>query len=401
MLAERQRGPVRAEKPPMRRPVRVISCVVASLVAGTMLASGPASASSLPVSAIAAHGLGARRPTVRIAPRASALDVPPVSVDLRQWAVIPGDQGQVGSCVTWAIDYGMLGWYSRYSGRAGQPFAPMYTYSQINGGVDGGSAPSSALQVAVSQGSDTRAHYTQGDYDWRDQPTAAEKANAAQYKITRYTTLFSGSDQAGSATLVKQALAARHPVAIEMAVRSGFDNLGPSATDVDDDITSTIRGYHEVLALGYDAAGLIIENSWGTGWANGGFGRISWRVVLNDVWEGDTIDGFVAPPPRTPPRVTAPAVGRAPGAATPAKISYKVTWRGTAGTSGRITQYDAWYRVDRGGFVAVRLASATSTSFTLVARSGHTYRVAVRARAGTAAGAIAYGTTFRSSLPRR
>ena len=222
----------------------------------------------------------------RIAPqRRRPLTVPPASVDLRQWAVTPGDQGAVSSCVTWAIDYAMLGWYSQLQrASAGQPFAPMYTYSQINGGVDGGSYPTAALDVAVTQGSDTRADYTQGDYDWRDQPTAAEQANAGALQDQGLRDAVRGFGPGRAARrCIKQALATKHPVAIEMAVRNGFDYLGANPAAVDDDITAPIRGYHEVLAVGYDAAGLIIENSWGTGWANGGFGRLSWRVVQNDV----------------------------------------------------------------------------------------------------------------------
>jgi hypothetical protein len=148
-----------------------VACVAAgALAAGPAFAVGAPAATAVHASGIAAHGLGAQRPTVRLAPHSSgfhALDVLPVRVDLKQWAVTPGNQGAVSSCVTWAIDYGMLGWYSKFTGRAGQPFAPMYTYSQINGGVDAGSYPTAALQIAKTQGNDTRAHYTHGDYDWR------------------------------------------------------------------------------------------------------------------------------------------------------------------------------------------------------------------------------------------
>ncbi len=211
-----------------------------------------------------------------------------------------------------------------------------------------------------------------------------------------------GTGQAGSATLVKNALAAKHPVAIEMAVRNGFETLGAQADAVDDDTTSSILGYHEVLAVGYDAAGLIIENSWGTGWANQGFGRLSWNVVLNDVWEADTIDGMVPPPPSIPsvsiPTVTVLATA---GTGTRAKVSYKVAWKGVPGTSGAITRYEAWSSVDGHAMVAVKLASNTSTSFTLATLVGHRYRIAVRARAGTTFGGYHYTTTFRSALARR
>ena len=383
----------------MRRPVRLVICVSLLSIAGATVAAGSVPAAG---ATPAPHALGALRPAARIAPHVQTLTLPPASVDLRQWAVTPGDQGAVSSCVTWAIDYSMLGWYSRFTGVAGEPFALMYTYSQINGGSDNGSYPTAALDVAVQQGSDTRADYTQGDYDWRDQPTDAEHTNAAHYKIKGYETLFSGAGQDASATTIKNALAAKHPVAIEMAVRNGFESLGSNPAAVDDDITSGILGYHEVLALGYDAAGLIIENSWGTGWANGGYGRLSWRVVKADVWEGDTIDGLVSPPPPTPPKVSMPTVTvlKTAGKGATATVTYRVAWTGTVGTSGAINHYDAWSQYDARTKVAVKLASLTTTSFTLTARVGHKYRFAARARAGSVLGAVKYTPTFVAALAR-
>jgi hypothetical protein len=387
----------------VRNVVRLI-CIVFLGLGGSVLVAGVAYAATAPGSSLGPRGLGAALPKQRLAPRVVALDADPASVDLRAWAVPPGDQGQVGSCVTWAIDYALLGWYSRYSSVIGQPFAPMYTYSQINGGVDGGAIPTDALRVAATQGSDTRVHYTQGDYDWSHQPTAAERANAAHFKIKGYTTLFAGAGQAGATTSVKHALATKHPVAIEMAVRHGFDYLGASESAVDGDVTSPIRGYHEVLAVGYDSAGVIVQNSWGATWAGDGFGRISWQVVQHDVWEADTIEGFVTPPPpvpRTPPTTTAPTVAKVAenvtaGAPT-AKVSYKIAWSGKVGTTGAITRYDVWSQVDGKAFVRVALATAKSTSFTLAAIVGHHYRIAVRAATSTTTGALRYSDNFLAS----
>ena len=143
----------------------------------------------------------------------------------------------------------------------------------------------------------------------RRRPSAA---NAARFKIKGYTTLFAGVSQAGNVTLLKQALATNHPVAIKMSVRHGFDSLANQPSAVDDDTITDIRGDHEVLAVGYDAAGLIVENSWGTGWANGGFGRISWAVVQKDVGEAETIAGFVqaAPAPLPATKTSIPSVHR-------------------------------------------------------------------------------------------
>jgi hypothetical protein len=379
------------------RASRILAFVVALTAAGACLgpvAGGvaPAGASSVP------HGLGAQLPTQRVAPPRpgfAALSVLPASVDLRAWAVTPGDQGAVGSCVAWAIDYAMLGWYSRRDGRPGQPFAPMYTYSQINGGRDEGSSPQAAFQVAVTQGNDTRAHYPQGDYDWRSQPTAAERANAAHYKIKAWHSVFMGANQSGTIDALKHALAAQKPVAVTMAVRNGFDTLGSAPSAVDDDISSSIRGYHEVLALGYDASGLLIQNSWGTGWANGGFGRLSWRVVQYDLWEGNTIDGFAAP---APPRVTSVGVGllgrpRRNAAA----LNFRAVWNATSGTSGAITRYDVWLQDGRHTTLR-RLTSPLARGLNFVVRKGHSYRVWVRARAGSQVGPMRLSGWIR--LPR-
>ena len=159
--------------------------------------------------------------------------------------------------------------------------------------------------------------------------------------------------------------------------------------------SSRLRG---PSAVGYDAAGLIVQNSWGTGWANGGFGRLSWRVVQNDVVEGDTIDGFAAPPPPTPPVVNKPTISvvstTGTGAAT--KISYKVSWKGTPGTSGTISSFYAWVQADGHAFGLVKLTSstATSASFTMSGHLGHPYRIAVRAAAGKVLGAVRYTARF-------
>ena len=47
-----------------------------------------------------------------------------------------------------------------------------------------------------------------------------------------------------------------------------------------------------MLALGYDAKGLIVQNSWGVEWGFNGYGRLGWNVVAADVNEAYTIDGF-------------------------------------------------------------------------------------------------------------
>ncbi len=377
------------------------------LTVGIVVSAGPAAAAAVaaPAPVVAQHGLGARVsltsapapapvpvPVRTAVATSSALVVLPTSIDLKKWAVTPGNQGALNSCVPWTIDYAMLGWYSRYSGRLGQPFAPMYTYSQINAGGDWGSDPTAALQLAVTQGNATRAAYPRGDSNWKTAPTAAERFSAAQFKVKSFTTVFVGVNRPGATTLLKQAIATNHPVAIELSVRYGFDYLAKSPTATDTDTTSAVRGDHEVLAVGYDATGLIVQNSWGTGWANGGFGRISWAVVQKDVGEAETITGFAKN--ATAPSVSVPVVGRAVTVVKGRTNTHAVSWHDTLGDTGAVTANNAWYQVDSGPFVAVRLASAKATSFTLVTKIGHRYRVAARDAAGGHVGTIRYSATF-------
>ncbi len=120
----------------------------------------------------------------------------PARVDLTRWAIEPGDQKEVNSCVGWAVGYTLAGWYANAYQQKTTKFAPMYVYSQINLGgsqYDGGAASASdALRLAIAQGIDTQPHYFQGAYDWKDKPTKDEYVNAGKYKppYKSYTALF-------------------------------------------------------------------------------------------------------------------------------------------------------------------------------------------------------------------
>ncbi|MBY0573461.1 MAG: C1 family peptidase [Undibacterium sp.] len=213
----------------------------------------------------------------------------PTQVDLTPWTIEVGDQGSIGSCVAWTIAHSMLGWYANRTGRAESHFSPMFMYSQINHGVDQGSKPVDGFNLAISLGSDTEADYYQGNYNWYTLPTSAEFDNASRHRIGVSRQLFAGAAGSNGINAIKLALANSQPVAISFSVRPGFDALKPG-NSLDSDTTGTIRGYHAVLAVGYDSSGLVIQNSWGTQWGANGFGKLSWQVVSQDVIEANVID---------------------------------------------------------------------------------------------------------------
>ncbi len=252
--------------------------------------------------------LGALAPKVRVEPPKQALarsGALPASVDLSQWTMPVANQGNVLSCVSWAIGYAMLGWYSRHDFGIAQSMAPMFVYSQTKiGGLDSGSWPTDALTVLKNQGIDTASHYSHDGLDWWDLPGASERSNAQHFTIRGFTTLF--ANNAASTipsslpqTVLMNELAKGHPAALMISVRDGFRYMGRTSDAYDTDTQSLNAGLHEVLAIGYDAHGVLVQNSWGTtNWGfptagqPGGFGRIGWNVVQQDTHEIDTIAGF-------------------------------------------------------------------------------------------------------------
>lgn len=345
------------------------------------------------------RGTGARRPKKRIKPvrpSRTVLAGLPGSVDLTTGRVPTGDQGQIGSCVAWAIDYAMLGWYSRKTGKAGQPFHPMYTYSQIKS-PEGGSDPNKALSVAQTQGNDTVAHYHGGwssILDDQTQPNASERANAANYKISGSKMLFSswpGGGGTNGAAMIQTQLAAGRPVAIMLRVSPGFSNLGTRAslaTATVTDVNGSYKNLHEVLALGYDQTGLVIQNSWGTRYGYQGLARLSWQFVAKDVHSAHIIYGFAnsnptPPPPPPPPPGPAPAMG--PVAQQFAldhsitSTTAPVTVRWSASSNSGIAAYEVAVKTGNGDFNIQNIPS-NATQYTWALSAGQSYQVRVRAR---------------------
>jgi C1A family cysteine protease len=198
----------------------------------------------------------------------------PASHSLKRFALTPGDQGQVGSCVTWATGYSAYGILMNEQGIGGAPMAPMYVYSQIAHGVDQGTYAGAALAIEQGQGIDTRSDYWQGDFDFTTQPDRHEKRTAAHYKISGSTDLTGSTDRV---TAIKSAIASGSPVVIGLRVKDSIYSL--NATDDIYPNTGNVIGGHEVTIVGYSKDYVTVQNSWGKNWGRGGFFRIRWSVI--------------------------------------------------------------------------------------------------------------------------
>lgn len=233
----------------------------------------------------------------------------PVSVDLSQYAPPVGNQGSVNSCMAWAEDYYQRDWYASRDGYAPSAtlvsFAPMYTYSQVPGGsTNSPTYMNDHYNIMQTQGVDTRADYTQGDYNYSSLPTASEKLNATNYKIASYSSPYWCSDlncvnppMGGIAVqnTIQNAMAAGNPVVLLFQVYSNFYYAGMTVGTqtysdfVDYPGTGTLYGNHGVIALKYDTNGVWIENQWGTGWGSNGWAELSWNYVNNYVFQVGSI----------------------------------------------------------------------------------------------------------------
>jgi hypothetical protein len=187
-------------------------------------------------------------------------------------------------------------------------------------------------------------------------------------------------------------LAAGHPVAIAMNVRAGFTNL--RGTGVDTDTTSYVTGAHEILAVGYDSNGLLIQNSWGTNWGDHGFGRLSWSVVGKDVYMAHIMNGFASTTntnntntdtnnntntTTTKPTMGAVNVAVSSGYHVNSTVPVSVKW--TASSTSGVARYVIWTSTNGGQWVdtTARMTSANATSVVLGLTPGNSYRFGVAA----------------------
>jgi hypothetical protein len=229
----------------------------------------------------------------------------PATADLSAFNPPANNQGNINSCSSWAIDYYLRGWYANRDGYypGGAPdgyggFAPMFTYAPYTAGqgLNHGETAAGNLDILVREGVDTRADYTQGDYDQTDLPTAAEEANAAKYKIAGYF------DDRTSGTAAQNELvadiAAGRPAVISVLDTPELRN--PSATNNwlvgPPSPGESNNGPHFVFAYKYDYNGVWIENSWGSAlWGLNGTAELSWSFIDQTMSEVVTMDPESAP----------------------------------------------------------------------------------------------------------
>ena len=217
---------------------------------------------------------------------------------LKQYAPLPGDQTDYGTCVAWASAYAARTISESIAlGRMSQTetsrnvFSPVYVYrnirpddpeclrgAQIHWALDW-MKNSGAVRMLDIERSMSFPRVDLSNY--RD---------SKRYPIADYVTLFSKEDRYKPALvtrIVKKSLAEGKPVIIGMNTPDSFLEAKNVWAPEEDENPGMFFGGHAMCVVGYDdnKGAFEILNSWGRKWGNGGFIWVPYQVFVDFVME--------------------------------------------------------------------------------------------------------------------
>lgn len=209
----------------------------------------------------------------------------PTSIDLSTYCPEVRNQGDVYSCVGWAVGYGALtikkairNKWSDKNKITEQAYSAMFIYNQIKrGNCSQGARISDALNFLKTQGDCLASHFDTDIEDCEMQPDKNMLSKVNLDTITDFLSLFSvdATNHQKVNSLIR-VLARKEPVIIGMNVRKNFYQLQGAKYWWPDLGNTTPAGGHAMVVVGYDlaSASFLLFNSWGTNWGNNGFIRI-------------------------------------------------------------------------------------------------------------------------------
>lgn len=210
----------------------------------------------------------------------------PPTASLEAYCPRPGDQGQFGTCVAFAVAYHartiLWGMENRVTNKirlTTAAFSPTFVYEQIKSPEDTtcslGSNPIAALELMKNVGT---APLYSVPYHCGGKVSDAAMLQATDYTITDYQTLFSAEivDREVRVKSVKKSLAEGYPVVLGFIVTESFYTSSlvwrPTATDAG---ATGDHGRHAMVVVGYDdtrfGGAFRVLNSWGDKWADKGY----------------------------------------------------------------------------------------------------------------------------------
>jgi C1A family cysteine protease len=223
----------------------------------------------------------------------------PKSFSLKQYAPLPGDQTDYGTCVAWASAYAARTISESVAlSRRNQTestrnaFSPVYVYRNIRPD-DPECVRGAQIYWALDLMKETGAVKILDIERSVDFPRVdlSYYNGSRKYPIADYVTLFSDDDKTKPglvARRVKKSLVEGKPVIIGMNTPDSF--LEASNVWQPAESPGNYYGGHAMCVVGYDddknGGAFEIINSWGRKWGNGGFIWIPYKAFIDFVLEG-------------------------------------------------------------------------------------------------------------------
>lgn len=237
----------------------------------------------------------------------------PELVDLSSRMPPVGNQGALGSCVSWAVGYAARSYYSKLNRSGGLPKAsipsPAYMHGLIRvpdgkGRCTGGASVPSALLLLEQDGAASLAEMPYNDRRC-DRPSESliEKVRSNRQFLTEQRWWTRGSfpiRERSNLDAMKRELADGHPIVISIKLDDAFHRL--RGRKVWSGLGNPDSG-HAVTLVGYNERGQYFKfiNSWGTGWGDRGYGRISYQTMIDQNVIGNSIRVAGVEPPAPEP----------------------------------------------------------------------------------------------------
>ena len=215
------------------------------------------------------------------------------------------DQQQEGACKAFQMDAGVR-MMSKMFGVDLEDFSTQQIYNDIRikqntFNTDSGSYASAAEWVAKNVGFAKESSFSYGQNNLYVVPSDSVHAEAAEFKVQGFTHAPTEGNVSFYSNYIGKMLMQGKPVLVDAYVHYGF-GVDPNQ------FLNPINGGHAYLIVGinYTDRTYQVQNSWGTNWADGGYGTIKfsdipgigptsggpWGTAYQDLIGISTIDGF-------------------------------------------------------------------------------------------------------------
>ena len=222
------------------------------------------------------------------------------SVDLRAWCSPIENQGSLGSCTANA-GVGLVEYFQRRAYSKHIDGSRLFTYKTTRNLLkwtgDTGAYLRTTLQSLALFGVPPEDYWPYVVADFDKEPSAFLYSFASNFQAMKYYRLDpSGTSKTALLTAIKTNLAANLPAFFGFTVYSSYTqasvaNKGAIPFPLP---TDKVVGGHAVMVVGYSdtlkikhtgvvaptTGALLIRNSWGTGWGDGGYGWLPYEYVL-------------------------------------------------------------------------------------------------------------------------